>query len=291
MNINLNLYKYFYEVANHGSYTKAAEFLMISQPSLSYSIKVLENQLNKKLFIRNTRGISLTKYGKILYEKLDVVFKQLKNIIDDEGAICGKVILGVRSAFAYNILPFYINEICKIYSELQIDFVVANSEKMTSLLDNEDVDIIIDEYSYENEYISIETGKSYESVFFTTKDNFKYVNNANLDFLKSTNTSICIVEKNRISKEIEKKNSNFKYIKVQSTPIMLDKVKRENIIGISPLAIIKDEIERGELVKLDTNIELPKLKLYITYKKGVRDKRNEAIIDFFKEHFGGYQNS
>ena len=42
LNINLNLYKYFYEVAKYNSYTKAAESLMISQPSLSYSIKVLE---------------------------------------------------------------------------------------------------------------------------------------------------------------------------------------------------------------------------------------------------------
>ena len=48
LNINLNLYKYFYEVAKYNSYTKAAESLLISQPSLSYSIKVLETQLEKK---------------------------------------------------------------------------------------------------------------------------------------------------------------------------------------------------------------------------------------------------
>ena len=50
-NINLNLYKYFYEVAKYESFSKAANSLMISQPSLSYSIKVLEEQLNKQLFI------------------------------------------------------------------------------------------------------------------------------------------------------------------------------------------------------------------------------------------------
>ena len=59
MNINLNLYKYFYEVAKHDSFTKAAEELMISQPSLSYSVKVLEEQLDYKLFNRNKGKILL----------------------------------------------------------------------------------------------------------------------------------------------------------------------------------------------------------------------------------------
>ena len=64
MNINLNLYKYFYEVAKYNSYTKAANALMISQPSLSYSVKVLENQLNTKLFTKNNNKIQLTESGK-----------------------------------------------------------------------------------------------------------------------------------------------------------------------------------------------------------------------------------
>lgn len=69
MNINLNLYKYFFEVAKRLSYTKAAESLMVSQPSLSYSIKVLEEQLNQKLFRKENNKIILTDYGNMLYEK------------------------------------------------------------------------------------------------------------------------------------------------------------------------------------------------------------------------------
>ena len=155
MNINLNLYKYFYNVACYGSYTKAAEALMISQPSLSYSIKVLENQLNKKLFVRGTKGIELTKYGKELYEKLNIVFQQLQTIVDVDNNVSGKIILGVRSAFAYKVLPFYINELAKIYPDLQIDFIISSHEKMLNLLENDEIDVIVDEYEFDDKYVSL----------------------------------------------------------------------------------------------------------------------------------------
>ena len=52
MNINFELYRVFYTVANTKNITKAAHELMISQPAISKSIKNLEEQLGGQLFIR-----------------------------------------------------------------------------------------------------------------------------------------------------------------------------------------------------------------------------------------------
>lgn len=60
MNINFELYRNFYVVANCISITEAARRLNISQPAVTKSIKNLENQLNGTLFIRNKKGIRLT---------------------------------------------------------------------------------------------------------------------------------------------------------------------------------------------------------------------------------------
>jgi len=289
MNINLNLYKYFYYVAYYGSYTKAAEALMISQPSLSYSVKVLENQLNKKLFIREKNGINLTKYGKYLYDRLDVVFKELETIDKDDNHVSGKVILGVRSAFAYKVLPFYISELAKIYPDLRIDFVVSKHEKMISLLENDEVDIIVDEYSSSDVFLSYELAYNYETMFIAAKDYAQKIKKIDFDTLKES--SICVVETNRISKEFEAKYPNYKYIKVQSTPIMISRVKKENMLGIAPLVLISDEIEKGDLVRVDTNIKMPKLKIYISCRKDNKNKNAKLVIDFFKMHFGSYEKS
>ena len=56
---NWDLYKTFYEVAKCSSFSKAAEKLYVSQPSISYSIKQLETNLETKLFYRIPSGVKL----------------------------------------------------------------------------------------------------------------------------------------------------------------------------------------------------------------------------------------
>ena len=52
MNINFELYRYFYVVANSQSITDASKKLYISQPAVTKAIKNLEHQLNGNLFNR-----------------------------------------------------------------------------------------------------------------------------------------------------------------------------------------------------------------------------------------------
>lgn len=53
-NINLNLYKTFYDVAKYGSFSKASEYTFTSQPAISKTIKKLEKELGVQLLYRNT---------------------------------------------------------------------------------------------------------------------------------------------------------------------------------------------------------------------------------------------
>lgn len=75
--MNLNQLYYFRELADQLQYTKAAENLYISQPTLSVSIKQLEKELNCKLFKHNGRYVQLTEYGRIFY---DTVIKSLDTL-------------------------------------------------------------------------------------------------------------------------------------------------------------------------------------------------------------------
>ena len=283
INVNLNLYKYFYEVAYYGSYSKASLALLISQPSLSYSVKVLESQLNKKLFNRTNRGIELTKYGKELYDELSDIFIKLQNIIESDNKISGKVILGVRSAFAFKVLPFYINELAKIYPELQIEYVIISRDNAYEMLNKDEVDIVIDENTIDDFY-SIETDSTYRNILFST-GNYEAVD---LSYLEKN--GLCIVKNNKIYEEMKKKYPSIKYIPVQSTSLLIDKVKRENIVGISSEALIKEEINNSIFKIVNSDITIPSLKLYITRKNANNDKKINAVFEFFKSHFGYYDN-
>lgn len=93
--MNLNQLYYFKELAEQHQYTKAADNLYISQPTLSISIKQLEKELHCTLFRHSGRYVELTKYGRIFYNTvvsslniLDNGKKKLKQTISqDQGNI------------------------------------------------------------------------------------------------------------------------------------------------------------------------------------------------------------
>ena len=83
----MNLYhlRYFVTLAHLEHYTKAADVLAIPQPSLSHAISSLEEELGVKLFEKNGRNVSLTKYGKSFLEDVEQIHFNL---------FCDKVLTG-----------------------------------------------------------------------------------------------------------------------------------------------------------------------------------------------------
>ena len=79
MNIDFELYRVFYAVANTGNITKASNVLNISQPAISKSIKNLEEQLGGKLFVRTKKGVILTEEGKEFYVYIKQAIEYITN--------------------------------------------------------------------------------------------------------------------------------------------------------------------------------------------------------------------
>ena len=63
--MNLNQLQYFITLAKYEHYTKAADELAITQPSLSNAIKLMEEELGTCLFEKRGRNVVLTKYGRL----------------------------------------------------------------------------------------------------------------------------------------------------------------------------------------------------------------------------------
>ena len=70
MQDNLSLYHIFYTVARTGSISHSSRELYISQPAISKAIQKLERNLDTVLFNRNSRGVTLTPDGELLFEKV-----------------------------------------------------------------------------------------------------------------------------------------------------------------------------------------------------------------------------
>ncbi|NEO87564.1 MAG: LysR family transcriptional regulator [Spirulina sp. SIO3F2] len=75
--------RYFLTIAELGSFTKAADQLFISQPSLSVGIKKLEQELGISLFERRGRGVLLTPAGQVFQEKAQGIVAQYQAVRQD----------------------------------------------------------------------------------------------------------------------------------------------------------------------------------------------------------------
>lgn len=80
--MNITRIEYFLMTAKYMSFTKAANLLYISQPSLSKQIAVLEEELGQQLFDRTKRTLTLTPAGKVLYSGFEKLMPEIESLVE-----------------------------------------------------------------------------------------------------------------------------------------------------------------------------------------------------------------
>lgn len=102
--MELRVLQYFLAIAREQSISGAAEFLHISQPTLSRQIKDMEDELGKQLFIRGNRKIELTEEGMLLRRRAEEIInltkKTEKEIMSADSEISGDVYIGAGETHA-----------------------------------------------------------------------------------------------------------------------------------------------------------------------------------------------
>ncbi len=108
-NISINYLRYFVKVVETKNITAAAEELFLTQPTLSRKIAKLEEDIGKKLLVRNTKGIELTQDGIAFYEQCKRIIAALSDINNSENlehSITGLLKLGYQRPTLGYIIGF-----------------------------------------------------------------------------------------------------------------------------------------------------------------------------------------
>lgn len=136
--MDLKQLQYFVSVIEHMNFSKAAEKLHISQPSLSNAIKKLEQEIGSPLLERNTRNLHLTEAGHLLYERAIVVLKNIEilKLEIDEVVVHGtsEITIGVMESIKH-WLPKVISEYKNRYPKMVFHLVdILGSERVKNSL-------------------------------------------------------------------------------------------------------------------------------------------------------------
>lgn len=147
MNIDFELYRIFYVVANHSNITKASEELSISQPAISKSIKNLEEQLGGQLFVRTKRGVFLTEEGKEFYNYIKQAIEYINNaenkFTDLINLETGCIKIGISTTLTKEFLLPYIEEFHSLYPKIDIQIITNLTSELIPKLRNGLIDIVI----------------------------------------------------------------------------------------------------------------------------------------------------
>lgn len=124
MENHLNLYHIFYTVARCRNISGAARELYISQPAISKAIAKLERNLDTTLFLRSSRGVSLTDEGELLYRQVENALHAIQQGEDQIRKInelgIGKLSIGVSTILCKHILLPYLQGFIQENPHIQI---------------------------------------------------------------------------------------------------------------------------------------------------------------------------
>lgn len=143
--MNINQLKYALKLSETKNFTKAAEELYISQPTLSQQIKLLEKEFGVTLFIRDKKKeVSLTDAGDDFVYYAERVLSDIDKLKIALGNYCstnsGKIRVGLLWTFGYANIDKCINEFNKRYPMVKIKVYINGSSVLLNDLQNNELD-------------------------------------------------------------------------------------------------------------------------------------------------------
>ena len=138
MKTRMDYYRIFYETARFSSFSTAAQHLYVSQSAISQSIHQLEEDLNVQLFTRSRKGVSLTKEGTLLFQKIDTAI----NAIEQGEALIerlqhlesGNLTIAAGDTITSHFLLPFLEKFHETYPSIRIEMANSYSSHMLQMV-------------------------------------------------------------------------------------------------------------------------------------------------------------
>ena len=294
MKANLEHYKVFYYVGKYDSFTMAAKELSISQPAVSQAMKQLESILDVKLFFRSSKGIRLTKEGKLLYEYIQKGYEQMalgEQMLSSLTHLeAGELRIGASDmTLQYFLLP-YLELFHEKYPGIRVYISNAPTPETLGNLQAGQIDFAVVTTPFEEEdAFEIMSVREIEDIF-VAGHRYMHLKNHMTDFSQLKDYPIVSLEKNtstrRYIDELLQKEDVILHPEFElATSDMIVHFALRNL-GIG--CVVKDfalpYMESGKLFALRFNKMIPKREICIvTDKRMPRSIAAQKLLELIQE--------
>lgn len=283
----------FTQVAELGSFTKAAEQLGYSQSTISFQIKQLEEELGCLLFERINHTITLTERGHELVSyahQVRALTDEFKESLTKDEALSGHIHIVTPDSVCDDMINSHYIDFHNKYPNISIKFTTADTLVMFDMLDHNEADIIItlDSHSYHKDYVIAKEEQL--SMHFVASADSKFAGIKGLSVKDIVNEPFILTEYGQgyrrvFDKELAKMSLEITpVLEIGRTDIITAMVAGSNMLSFLPDFVTRDLIDAGSLCYLDVcdlNVDIWKQLIY--HKNKWISKSLKTFIDYVKE--------
>lgn len=135
----------FLTIVEEGGFTLAADKLYMTQPAISWQIKVLEKEVGLSLIDRKERKLVLTEAGQIFYQHALTILNQYQAMeeamVQFKDMDRGRLILGASTLAGEYFLPPLLADFSRTYPEVDLEMRIGSSQEIVSLLCEEAIQL------------------------------------------------------------------------------------------------------------------------------------------------------
>lgn len=278
MDINFEHYKIFYYVAKYENITKAATALGSNQPNVTRIMKLLESQLGCRLFVREPRGISLTKEGELLYSHVEIAYRQLLSAQEEIGrqnpSNGGTVEIGVTETALHLFVLNALHNFRLEFPEIKIKIHNHTTPETIRHLISGKLDFAVVTTPFElpvtiscskiMDYNEILVGGAQYRALSKTVLELKNIRNYSLIGLGKESATYHLYKNFFIEHGVDYEPD----MEVATSDLMLPLIENNFGIGFVPEALALSLLESGKLVQMQINCCIPKRSIQIISDKG-----------------------
>lgn len=295
MNIDFELYRIFYVVAQNKNITVASKELNISQPAVSKAIKNLEEQLGGDLFVRTRRGVVLTSEGEEFFRYISKAMEYIMNaenkFTDMLNLETGHIRIGVSTTLTKYFLASYLQRFHDQYPKITIEIDTSVSDVLFSKLRNGLLDLVVFNIA-DKEYgddILVYPCLEVQNVFIVGKK-YRYLKDQSLSIFDLKNYPLILQSKQSRTRRfldtfLEQKQCKLvPELVLAGNNLVVLFTKLGFGVGYATEEFIKKELAEGELFILDIKEKMPKRKIGIAISKNhISNFSTKKLVELIKE--------
>ena len=274
MKTKLDYYKIFYETANCSSFSTAAKKLYITQSAISQCIHQLEEDLNTQLFLRTKRGISLTKEGELLYQKIETAIQAIEQgetlLARLQHLESGSLTIAAGDTITARYLLPYLEQFHATYPNVRIEMANSYTNQMLQMVKEGKAALAFVNMPIEDDELCIEPCLTIHDIFVCNPDqplknqySWKDIAKEPLILLEENSNSRHYVNQQFQSKNIEL----VPQIEIAAHDLLLQFASIR--LGVSCVIeeFAKEELQQGKVKKINLQPPLPSRSIGCAYLK------------------------